>query len=63
MDLLSLAPDIQEDILFLPRVSSGRDEITERRLRLLTATTDWAKQRRLWQNVSKENKEPTESVS
>jgi hypothetical protein len=32
MNLLQLAPDIQEAILFLPRVEGGRDPIKERRL-------------------------------
>jgi hypothetical protein len=45
MDLLSLAPDIQEQILFLPRQASGRDRITERSLRSITCHVDWSKQR------------------
>lgn len=48
MSLLHLAPDIQEAILFLPRVTSGKDPITERDLRQIAATPDWRKQRRLW---------------
>jgi hypothetical protein len=50
MNLLHLAPDIQEAILFLPRVKSGRDPITERELRSLAAMPDWRKQRRLWRS-------------
>jgi len=34
MDLLHLAPDIQEAILFLPRVTSGRDPVSEREVRV-----------------------------
>jgi hypothetical protein len=33
MNLLNLAPDIQEDILFLPNTTKGRDLILERYLR------------------------------
>ncbi len=45
MDLLNLAPEIQEEILFLPRVRSGQDPVTERRLRRVVAETDWRRQR------------------
>lgn len=46
--LLNLAPDIQEAILFLPRTIAGRDPVTERRLRPITAVADWVEQRRRW---------------
>ncbi len=48
MNLLSLAPDIQEAILFLEPVERGKDPITERDLRLIVAIADWKKQRRMW---------------
>lgn len=51
MDLLNLAPDIQEEILFLPRVTAGRDPITERQLRRVAAEVDWDLQRREWMQV------------
>ena len=51
MNLLLLAPDIQEDILFLPRTIRGRDPITERDLRPIAAVVDWAKQRRMWRET------------
>lgn len=51
MSLLNLAPDIQEALLFLPRTLSGRDPITERGLRPLTAEADWGEQRRMWDKV------------
>jgi hypothetical protein len=47
MDLLNLAPEIQEGILFLPRAVSGRDPVTERELRSLLRTVDWGDQRRM----------------
>ncbi|HMN97574.1 MAG TPA: hypothetical protein PKC43_06495 [Phycisphaerales bacterium] len=51
MNLLHLAPDIQEAILALPRVESGRDPITERELRPIAAIPDWRKQRAAWRAV------------
>lgn len=47
MNLLNLAPDIQEAILHLPRVERGRDPITERQLRPIAAVVDWERQRRM----------------
>jgi hypothetical protein len=51
MNLLNLAPDIQKDILFLPRTASGRDHVSEWQVRHITAEPDWRKQRRLWQEL------------
>lgn len=51
MSLLHLAPEIQEALVFLPRVASGKDAITERDLRPIAATPDWRKQRALWADV------------
>jgi len=51
MNLLCLAPDIQEEILFLPRTEHGRDPIRERMVRPIAAVPDWKKQRKLWQAV------------
>jgi hypothetical protein len=48
MNLINLAPDIQEAILFLPRVERGRAPIVLRQLQPIAAVTDWRKQRRLW---------------
>ncbi len=48
VNLSLLAPDIQETILFLPRVERGRDPITERQLRPIAAEPDWQKQRSIW---------------
>lgn len=49
MNLLMLAPDIQEQILFLPRVDAGRDPIKEWQVRPIAATPDWVRQRRMWE--------------
>jgi len=48
MNLLCLAPDIQEELLFLPRVHRGKDPIQERQLRPIAAVPDWQKQRQMW---------------
>ncbi|WP_458789212.1 hypothetical protein [Adonisia turfae] len=48
MSLLYLAPDIQEAILDLPPVTEGRDPVTERDIRGITAEADWGRQRDLW---------------
>jgi hypothetical protein len=54
MNLLNLAPDIQEEILFLPRIFKGRDPITERDVRPITAVVDWNKQRKMWKEIKKQ---------
>jgi hypothetical protein len=48
MNLLHLAPDIQEDVLFLPVAIRGRDALTERTMRAIGAETDWRLQRQIW---------------
>lgn len=51
MNLNHLAPDIQEEILFLPRVTQGRCKISEQILRPLACMPDWTHQRRAWARV------------
>ena len=48
MNLLLLAPEIQEALLFLPRVETGSDPILLRDLQPIALTADWRKQRVLW---------------
>ena len=48
MNLLLLAPDIQEDLLFLPRVEHGKDPVHEKMLRTVVAEVDWGRQREAW---------------
>lgn len=47
VDLLFLAPDIQERILYLPRTANGRGWLTERDLRIVAAEPVWAEQRKV----------------
>lgn len=48
MNLLLLAPDIQEAILNLPRVKRGLDPIVETHLRPIAAEPCWERQRQMW---------------
>ncbi len=51
-NLLLLAPKIQEAILSLPPITEGRDPITERQLRPITAEPDWNKQLSMWRQIN-----------
>src|SRR6516225_3588115 len=51
MSLLHLAPDLQEQILLLPRIQKGRDPIHLDQLQALTALLDWQEQRRRWNEM------------
>lgn len=53
MNLLNLAPDIQEDILCLPNTTQGRDRIYERDLRPVAAVLHWHRQRKMWIQLQK----------
>jgi hypothetical protein len=53
MNLLHLAPDIQEELLHLPPVDHGRDQIHERMLRPLTTINSWQAQRKLLVEMKK----------
>lgn len=53
MNLLNLAPDIQEDILCLPNTTNGRDRIYERDLRPVAAVLHWHRQRKMWIQIKK----------
>ena len=48
MNLLLLAPSIQEDLLFLPPARGERASLCERILRPVTAVPSWSKQRKMW---------------
>jgi hypothetical protein len=53
MNLLCLAPDIQEAILFLPGTERGRHAVTEKELRPIAAVADWERQRRMWKECAR----------
>jgi hypothetical protein len=50
-NLLSLAPDLQEALLFLPLTPRGRDPLILADLMPIAAAFDWRKQRRLWRQL------------
>jgi len=53
LNLLHLAPDIQEEILFLPLVMSGHDPINEKMLRPISAQIDFDTQREMWRKIKR----------
>lgn len=48
MNLTNLAPEIQEELLFLPRVSEGRDPLILRQFQSIAARLSWREQKRDW---------------
>ena len=52
MNLLNLAPDIQEEILFLPRTVKGRDRLREKEVRPIAAVPHWSRQRKMWAKLT-----------
>jgi hypothetical protein len=52
MGLLNLAPDIQEEILFLPKTIKGRDPISAREVIQIAILEDWQEQRKVWWSVA-----------
>ncbi len=50
MDLLLLAPNIQEEVLGLERID-GVEPLSERKLRPIAKTLSWAEQRTAWANL------------
>lgn len=51
MNLLVLAPDIQEAILCCSPVTVGKDPITERGVRTVNSELEWDKQRLLYNSM------------
>ena len=51
LNLLHLAPDIQERLLFLPAVEKGRDAISEKQCRRLASEYDGDRRRRAFERL------------
>ena len=51
MNLLQLAPDIQEQILFLPQTVRGPDPIHLHQLQPIARVLEWQRQRQLWRDL------------
>jgi len=50
-NLVLLAPDIQEEILFLTRPARGRSPVLLRQMQPIAMQADWEKQRRRWREL------------
>ena len=48
VNLALLAADIQEELLFLPRTTKGRDVVTSKFLERVACEPDWHRQREMW---------------
>jgi len=48
MNLTLLAPEIQEEILFFPRIITGSDPIAERNIRHIASEPGWKRQKKEW---------------
>ena len=51
MSLANLAPDIQQDILFIPRIKTGRDPLIFNTVLSIAREPNWQIQRRHWQHL------------
>ena len=51
MQLAQLAPDIQEQVLFLPPTLEGPDRVFESQLRGIARVIDWDKQKELFRTL------------
>ena len=51
LSLLNLAPDLQEQLLFLQRPARGRQSPALRHVLTVAAVLDWHEQRRRWRKV------------
>jgi hypothetical protein len=54
LNLLNLAPQIQEELLFLPEIRQGQDAITEQALRRLSTTNAWDAQIEAWKQLQRD---------
>jgi hypothetical protein len=52
MNLTLLAPDIQEALLFLPPVTTGREPLALADLQRVAAVRDWRGQRQAWRELT-----------
>ena len=56
LSLLQLAPDLQEQLLFLPRPAHGREPFPFRQVLAIAAVLDWDEQRRRWRKLRRATK-------
>jgi hypothetical protein len=53
LSLLHLAPDLQEQLLFLQRPADGREPWPLRQVLTIAADVDWSQQRRRWRKLQR----------
>src|SRR5262249_18208821 len=58
LTLVHLAPDLQEQLLFLKRPSRGRTAPVLRQVLQVAAVLDWDEQRRRWRRLQRANRQP-----
>jgi hypothetical protein len=51
LGLLNLAPDVQEQLLFLGHPARGRPALVLRQVLAVAAALDWTEQRRRWRQL------------
>lgn len=51
LNLNHLAPDIQEELLHVSPITSGKDPIHEKMLRPVVAEINWQRQRAMWREM------------
>jgi len=60
MNLNLLAPRIQEEILFLPKIHKGHDPISERDIRPIALKPRWDTQLKLWRTLTQQKLETSD---
>jgi hypothetical protein len=63
LSLLNLAPDLQEQLLFLARPGRGRAPLVLRHVLTVAAALDWHEQRRRWRQLLRASKKRQSTVS
>jgi hypothetical protein len=59
VNLVLLAPDLQEELLFLPAIERGRAPLVLADLQPIAALADWSAQRRAWRRLCRRRARPT----
>ena len=62
VSLLNLAPDLQEQLLFLARPGRGRAPLALRHVLTVAAALDWHEQRRRWRRIRRATKQKQPAV-
>jgi hypothetical protein len=62
VSLLNLAPDLQEQLLFLARPGRGRAPLALRHVLTVAAALDWHEQRRCWRQLQRASKKKQPAV-